>query len=66
MERPRGRLMEDFAPLAPEDRNLARPAIPRPERAGATLYGLCDAADFRLGVVMQLRATLPRCPPVPR
>lgn len=59
-------LMEDFAPLAPEDRNLARRAFPGPQRAAdATLYGLSDAAEFRLSVVMQLRATLARYPTDP-
>ncbi|MFD8863557.1 helix-turn-helix transcriptional regulator [Streptomyces sp. NPDC059590] len=56
-------LMEDFAPLAPEDRNLARRAFPGPQRADVTLYGI--AAEFRLNVVMQLRATLARCPTDP-
>ncbi len=55
-------LMGDFTPLAPEDRNLARRAFPGPQRANETLYGLSDAAEFRLGVVMQLRATLARYP----
>ncbi len=55
-------LMEDFAPLAPEDRNLARRAFPGPQPAESALYGISDAADFRLGVVMQLRATLARYP----
>ncbi|MEU8874452.1 helix-turn-helix transcriptional regulator [Streptomyces javensis] len=58
-------LMEDFAPLAPEDRNLARRAFPAPQRADATLYGLSDAAEFRLGVVTQLRTTLARYPTDP-
>lgn len=58
-------LMEDFAPLAPADRNLARRAFPGPERTEAPLYGISDAADFRLGVVMQLRTTLARYPTDP-
>ncbi|MEU2721853.1 helix-turn-helix transcriptional regulator [Streptomyces smyrnaeus] len=58
-------LLEDFAPLAPEGRNLARRAFPGPQRADATLYGLSDAAEFRLGVVTQLRATLARYPTDP-
>ncbi len=58
-------LMEDFAPLAPEDRNLARRAFPGPQCAGAVLYGVSDAAEFRLSVVMQLRATLARYPADP-
>ncbi|MFI1837137.1 MmyB family transcriptional regulator, partial [Streptomyces olivaceoviridis] len=55
-------LMEDFAPLAPEDRNLARRAFPGPQHADETLYGISDAAEFRLSVVMQLRTTLARYP----
>ncbi|MDF6016973.1 helix-turn-helix transcriptional regulator [Streptomyces sp. JH34] len=58
-------LMEDFAPLAPEDRNLARRAFPGPQRADATPYGISDAAEFRLSVVMQLHATLARYPTDP-
>lgn len=58
-------LMEDFAPLAPHDRNLARRAFPGPQHADATLYGISDAAEFRLSVVMQLRATLARYPTDP-
>jgi transcriptional regulator with XRE-family HTH domain len=58
-------LMEDFAALAPEDRNLARKAFPAPAHAEATLYGISDAAEFRLNVVMQLRSTLARYPTDP-
>ncbi|MFR0359248.1 helix-turn-helix transcriptional regulator [Streptomyces sediminimaris] len=58
-------LMEDFAPLAPSDRNLARRAFLGPQRAGAPLYGVSDAAEFRHHVVMQLRATLARYPTDP-
>ncbi|WP_446046477.1 helix-turn-helix transcriptional regulator [Streptomyces olivaceus] len=58
-------LMEDFAPLTPKDRNLARRAFPRTLTNDATLYGLSDAAEFRLGVVTQLRATLARYPTDP-
>src|SRR5882724_4886027 len=58
-------LMEDFAPLAPKDRNFARRAFLGPRRADAPLYGISDAAEFRLGVVMQLRATLARYPTDP-
>ncbi|ARQ70220.1 helix-turn-helix transcriptional regulator [Streptomyces marincola] len=58
-------LMEDFAPLAPEDRNLARWAFLGPRRPHATRYGLSDAAEFRLGVVRQLHATLARYPTDP-
>ncbi|MER7792644.1 hypothetical protein [Streptomyces sp. NPDC097640] len=46
-------------------RNLARRAFPGPQRADVTLYGISDAAEFRLSVVMQLRATLARYPTDP-
>lgn len=55
-------LMEDFAPLDPEDRNLARRAFLGSEHADETLYGISDAAEFRHHVVMELRATLARYP----
>jgi transcriptional regulator with XRE-family HTH domain len=58
-------LMEDFAGLTPEDRNLARRAFLAPVQPGATLYGISDDAEFRLGAVMQLRATLARYPTDP-
>ncbi|WP_181795498.1 helix-turn-helix transcriptional regulator [Streptomyces sp. WELS2] len=58
-------LMEDFGLLAPEDRNLARRVFPGWQRADATPYGLSDAAEFRLSVVMQLRATLAGYPTDP-
>jgi transcriptional regulator with XRE-family HTH domain len=58
-------LMEDFGELAPEERNLARRAFLDPPRAGATLYGISDAAEFRHHVVMQLRSTLARYPTDP-
>ncbi|MEU0037863.1 MULTISPECIES: helix-turn-helix transcriptional regulator [unclassified Streptomyces] len=58
-------LMENFAELAPEDRNLARRAFLGPARSGATLYGVSDAAEFRHHVVMRLRLTLARYPSDP-
>ncbi len=58
-------LMEDFARLAPKDRNLARKAFLRPARPGTTLYGISDEAEFRHSVVMHLRATLARYPTDP-
>ncbi|MFD8421764.1 helix-turn-helix transcriptional regulator [Streptomyces sp. NPDC059466] len=58
-------LMEDFAELAPEDRNLARRAFLGPARTGAPLYGVSDAAEFRHHVVMRLRLTLARYPSDP-
>jgi transcriptional regulator with XRE-family HTH domain len=56
-------LMEDFALLAPEDRNLARRAFLGP--ADSPLYGISDAAGFRHHAVMQLRVTLARYPADP-
>jgi transcriptional regulator with XRE-family HTH domain len=55
-------LMEDFAALIPQDRNLARRAFLRPVDPGVTLYGISDAAEFRHHVVMQLRSTVARYP----
>jgi len=55
-------LMEDFARLAPADRNLARRAFLGRGQAGPPLYGISDAAEFRQDVVMELRATLARYP----
>jgi transcriptional regulator with XRE-family HTH domain len=55
-------LMEDFAELAPQDRNLARRAFLRPAQHDAPLYGISDAAGFRHHVVTQLRAALARYP----
>ncbi|MFG1962413.1 helix-turn-helix transcriptional regulator [Nonomuraea sp. NPDC049028] len=58
-------LMEDFAELAPRDRNLARRAFLGPTRPDATLYGISDAVEFRHQVVMGLRSTLARYPSDP-
>jgi transcriptional regulator with XRE-family HTH domain len=58
-------LMEDFAQLAPRDRNLARRAFLGPVRPDAPLYGISDAAEFRQHLVMGLRATLARYPSDP-
>ena len=58
-------LMEDFADLAPEARNLARRAFLGPGNAAAPLYGVSDAAEFRHHVVMTLRITLARYPSDP-
>jgi transcriptional regulator with XRE-family HTH domain len=58
-------LMEDFAELAPADRNLAYRAFLRPARADAPLYGVSDGAEFRQHVVMKLRLTLARYPSDP-
>ncbi|WP_329791805.1 helix-turn-helix transcriptional regulator [Lentzea sp. DG1S-22] len=58
-------LMEDFAEVSSRDRNLARRAFLGPVPAGTPLYGISDAAEFRLHVVMQLRATAARYPSDP-
>ena len=58
-------LMEDFAALAPRDRNLARRAFVGSERPGVPLYGISDVAEFRHLVVLGLRATLARYPTDP-
>jgi transcriptional regulator with XRE-family HTH domain len=58
-------LMEDFAGLAPRDRNLARRAFLGPAPPGAPLYGVSDGAEFRRHVVMELRAALARYPTDP-
>ncbi len=58
-------LMEDFAALAPEDRNLARRAFLGPAGPGGTLYGIADDAEFRHHAVMSLRAAHARYPADP-
>ncbi|QFZ20816.1 helix-turn-helix transcriptional regulator [Saccharothrix syringae] len=58
-------LMEDFARLAPDGRNLARRAFLEPADGGPPLYGLSDVAEFRHHVVMELRSTLARYPSDP-
>ncbi|MFC4909710.1 helix-turn-helix transcriptional regulator [Actinomadura gamaensis] len=58
-------LMEDFARLAPRDRNLARRAFLGPARADQPRYEVSDIADFRHQVVMELRTTLARYPADP-
>jgi transcriptional regulator with XRE-family HTH domain len=58
-------LLEDFAALAPEDRNLARKAFLGPARPGAALYSVSDVAEFRHHVVTELRSTLARYPSDP-
>ena len=45
-------LMEDFAELAPEDRNLARRAFLGSARGQAPPYEVSDVAEFRHHVVM--------------
>src|ERR1700722_19834983 len=58
-------LLEDFAALAPEDRNLARKAFLGPARPDAALYRISDVAEFRHHVVMELRSSLARYPSDP-
>jgi hypothetical protein len=58
-------LLEDFAALAPGDRNLARKAFLGRARPGAALYGISDVAEFRHRVVTELRSTLARYPSDP-
>jgi transcriptional regulator with XRE-family HTH domain len=58
-------LMEDFADLEPRDRNLARKAFLGPEDPTERLYGVSDAAEFRLAAVSELRVTLTRYPTDP-
>jgi hypothetical protein len=55
-------LMEDFARLTPEHRNLARRAFLGPMPADAPLYGVSDGVEFRHHVVLTLRAALARYP----
>ncbi|RZT78570.1 helix-turn-helix protein [Micromonospora violae] len=58
-------LMEDFAPLTPQERNLARRAFFGSPRADVALYGVSDAAEFRHHVVTGLRSTVARYPSDP-
>lgn len=58
-------LREDFAALAPHDRNLARKAFLAAEQPPAPIYGISDEVDFREGVVTQLRNARTRYPADP-
>ena len=59
-------LMEDFALLAPADRNLARRAFPSgPASEAPPPYGISDGAEFQRHVVMQLRVSRTRYPDDP-
>ena len=58
-------LMEDFADLAPVDRNLARKAFLDSGVVDPPLYGISDAVEFRHQVVMELRASTARYPTDP-
>lgn len=58
-------LMEDFALIAPHERNLARKAFITPASDDAPLYGISDRAEFRQNVVMELRAVIARYPSDP-
>ncbi len=65
LERPCSSSHGGLCRARPEDRNLARRAFLAPRHAGAPLYGISDAAEFRHHVVLQLRATLARYPADP-
>ncbi|MEV8527471.1 helix-turn-helix transcriptional regulator [Streptomyces sp. NPDC052000] len=58
-------LMEDFAAITPEERNLARRAFLGADRPGRPVYGVSDVSEFRLHVVSELRATVARFPTDP-
>ncbi|MDM4763431.1 helix-turn-helix transcriptional regulator [Galbitalea sp. SE-J8] len=58
-------LMEDFAGLEPEDRNLARRAFLRADSDGRPLYGISDETEFRGRLVAELRRALARYPADP-
>ncbi|WP_235501750.1 helix-turn-helix transcriptional regulator [Aeromicrobium sp. Root472D3] len=60
-----GALMEDFATLESDERNLARRAFLDGHSTGTPLFGLEDVASFRHHVVMELHATLGRYPSDP-
>lgn len=55
-------LMTDFAPLSPEDRNLARRAFLAPSEA---LFNVGDGAEFREHCAMELRSAVARYPDDP-
>ncbi|AZZ83311.1 transcriptional regulator [Gordonia alkanivorans] len=57
-------LMEDFAELGPDGRNLARRAF-LGDGASAVLYGISDGAEFRHHVVARLRLASTRYPSDP-
>jgi len=58
-------LMEDFAVLTPEKRNLARKAFLDAAQPSESLFGISDAAEFRHQVVSELRSALARYPSDP-
>lgn len=58
-------LLEDFGPLAPGDRNLARKAFLGISDGRSVPYGISDESEFRHHVVMELRSTLARYPTDP-
>jgi len=58
-------LMEDFADLSPDGRNLARRAFLAPDVTAGGLFGVSDVAEFRHHVVMRLRTTAARYPDDP-
>jgi transcriptional regulator with XRE-family HTH domain len=58
-------LMEDFGPLTPRDRNLARREFLGRAEDDHPLYGISDTVEFRHHVVSDLRATAARYPADP-
>jgi hypothetical protein len=58
-------LFEDFGPLTPDERNLARKAFLAPSALEVPLYGISDSAEFRQSVVMALRSAVARYPTDP-
>lgn len=58
-------LMEDFAAIAPRDRNLARKAFLTAQQPPVALYGISDEVQFREGVVTQLRSAQAQYPADP-
>ena len=58
-------LMEDFADLSPDGRNLARRAFLAPGAAEEAVFGVSDVVELRHHVVMRLRTTAARYPDDP-
>ncbi|GIE76324.1 transcriptional regulator [Actinoplanes philippinensis] len=58
-------LMEDFAEVPPEDRNLARRAFLDPAAADTPIYGISDAGEFKQHAAVQLRVARTRYPSDP-
>lgn len=58
-------LMENYADLGPDERNLARREFLGSEQASQPLYGISDSIEFRRQIVVGLRLTLARYPSDP-